>query len=177
MTEKEVPRGILISYTGQGKGKTTAALGMIFRALGHGHRVGVVQFIKGKWMTGERHFAADLPNLEFHVMGRGFTWDSDDISRDQKSAQLAWQQANKFLTDPSIDLVILDELSYVINYGFISEEDVCAALLARPRHQTVVVTGRNMPPQVSAAADLITEMGKVRHPFDQGERAIKGVDY
>ncbi len=169
--------GIIISYTGDGKGKTTAALGMVFRALGVGHQVRVIQFIKGKWLTGERRFAENIPNLEFHVMGKGFTWESDNISDDKKRALAAWELAKTFLGDSTIDLLILDEISYVLNYGFLDPNEFLDVLASRPSAQTVVLTGRNMPPSVLEYSDLVTEMKKLKHPFDRGMKAIKGVDF
>ena len=141
--------GLLVVYTGQGKGKTTAALGAVFRALGRGLAVAVVQFIKGKWKTGERTFAESLPQLTFLVMGRGFTWESDDLSRDRQAAVAAWQEAARLI----------------------------AALTARPRHVHVVITGRNAPAALMELADTVTDMVKVKHPFDGGRKAAIGLDY
>jgi cob(I)alamin adenosyltransferase len=169
--------GLLIVYTGQGKGKTTAALGLVFRALGRGLAVAVVQFIKGKWKTGERLFADTLPGLTFLVMGRGFTWDSDDLSRDRAAAQAAWTESARLIAQGQHSIVVLDELTYVLNYGFVPTDDVLAALRARPAHVNVVITGRNAPAALIDAADLVTDMQKVKHPFDGGRKAQLGVDY
>jgi cob(I)alamin adenosyltransferase len=169
--------GLLVVYTGHGKGKTTAALGLCFRALGRGLRVAVVQFIKGKWKTGERTFAESLPGLTFLVMGRGFTWNSDDISRDREAAQLAWQAAASLIAGGDHALVVLDELTYVLNYGFVPVEEVLEALARRPRHVHVVVTGRNAPEALIARADLVTDMQNVKHPYAQGRPAQIGIDY
>jgi cob(I)alamin adenosyltransferase len=169
--------GLVIVYTGHGKGKTTAALGLVFRALGRGTAVAVVQFIKGKWKTGERLFAQTLPQLTFLVMGRGFTWDSDDLSRDRAAAVAAWQEAERLISAGAHAVVVLDELTYVINYGFVAVNDVVACLRARPAHVSVVVTGRNAPAALLEAADTVTEMVKLKHPFDQGARAKLGIDY
>ena len=171
------PRGLLVVYTGQGKGKTTAALGIVFRALGRSMRVAVVQFIKGKWKTGERLFAETLPGLTFHVMGKGFTWNSDDLSRDRAAAQAAWAMAKQLIASGEHAIVVVDEITFAINYGFIELADVLAALAARPPHVHVVATGRNAPDELCAAADLVTEMAKVKHPFEHGIRAQLGVDY
>jgi cob(I)alamin adenosyltransferase len=171
------PPGLLLVYTGDGKGKTTAALGLAFRALGRGLRVAVVQFIKGKWKTGERSFAETLPQLTFLVMGRGFTWESDDLSRDRAAAQAAWEQSAALLAAGEHQVVILDELTYVLNYGFVPLDTVVEALARRPPHVHVVVTGRSAPEPLLAAADLVTEMRKVKHPFDHGRRAQIGVDF
>jgi cob(I)alamin adenosyltransferase len=170
-------RGLLIVYTGQGKGKTTAALGLCFRALGRGWRVAVVQFIKGKWKTGERLLADRLPELTFLVMGRGFTWDSDDLSRDKEAAQQAWQQAAALIAAGEHPLVVLDELTYVLNYGFVPIAEVLAALEHRPPQVHVVITGRNAPEPLVACADLVTDMQNIKHPFTSGRAAVLGIDY
>jgi len=170
-------RGLLIVYTGNGKGKTTAALGMVFRALGRGFRVTFVQFIKGKWKTGERAFAERLPELAFHVMGLGFTWESDDLDRDKAAARAAWDTAKAAIASGERDLVVLDELTYTIHYGFLDLEEVLTVLRARPSHVHVVVTGRNAAPELIDAADLVTEMTLVKHPFDSGLKAQLGVDF
>jgi cob(I)alamin adenosyltransferase len=171
------PRGLLLVYTGHGKGKTTAALGLVFRALGRGLRVAVVQFIKGKWKTGERLLAETLPGLTFLVMGRGFTWDSDDLSRDREAARDAWAQARAIIGSGEHALVILDEIVYAFHYGFIELGDVLAVLAGRPAHVHVVVTGRNAPDALVEAADLVTEMRAIRHPFDRGLPAQPGIDF
>ncbi|WP_394825088.1 cob(I)yrinic acid a,c-diamide adenosyltransferase [Pendulispora albinea] len=170
-------RGLLVVYTGHGKGKTTAALGMVFRALGRGLRVTVVQFIKGKWKTGERIFAETLPGLQFHVMGLGFTWDSDDLGKDKAAARAAWETARAAIASGERDLIVLDELTYTFHYDFISEDEVLEALRARPAHVHVVITGRNAPEALTEAADLVTEMVAVKHPFAAGVKAQVGVDF
>jgi cob(I)alamin adenosyltransferase len=173
--------GLLLVYTGQGKGKTTAALGLVLRALGRGMRVAVVQFIKGKWKTGERmfaeSFAAALPQLTFLVMGRGFTWESDDLSRDRAAAEAAWLAAAALIASGEQQVVVLDELTYVLNYGFVPAADVLAVLRARPPHVHVVITGRNAPDELLALADLVTDMRSLKHPFEQGRKAQIGVDF
>ncbi|HTN83398.1 MAG TPA: cob(I)yrinic acid a,c-diamide adenosyltransferase [Sorangium sp.] len=170
-------KGLVVVYTGHGKGKTTAALGMVFRALGRGMRVAVVQFIKGKWKTGERLFAETLPGLTFLVMGRGFTWESDDLSRDKAAARAAFQEAAALIAGGEQDIVVLDEITYALHYGFVAEEELLAALRARPAHVHVVITGRNAPDALIALADLVTEMKSVKHPFEQGMKAQIGVDF
>jgi len=174
---KPAARGLLVVYTGQGKGKTTAALGIVFRALGRGMRVAVVQFIKGKWKTGERLFADTLPGLTFLVMGRGFTWNSDDLGQDRVAAVAAWAKVVQLLASGEHDIVIVDEITYAINYGFIELDDVLAALRARPPHVHVVATGRNAPEGLCALADLVTDMAVVKHPFASGVKAQLGIDY
>jgi cob(I)alamin adenosyltransferase len=176
-SETPAPRGLLVVYTGQGKGKTTAALGIVFRALGRNMRVAVVQFIKGKWKTGERLFAETLPGLTFHVMGKGFTWNSDDLSRDQAAAQAAWALAKQLIASGDYPVVVVDEITYAINYGFIELADVLAALAARPSHVHVVATGRNAPAELCTQADLVTDMTSVKHPFASGVKAQLGIDY
>ncbi|WP_257453746.1 cob(I)yrinic acid a,c-diamide adenosyltransferase [Archangium lipolyticum] len=171
------PKGLLVVYTGDGKGKTTAALGVVFRALGRGMKPAVVQFIKGKWKTGERTFAESLPGLVFLTMGRGFTWESEDLSRDKRAAQEAWAEARRLMTSGEHEVVVLDELTYVINYGFVPMEEVLEALAARPPHVHVIVTGRSAPEPLMAAAELVTEMRCVRHPFEKGIPAQMGLDF
>lgn len=168
---------MVIVYTGQGKGKTTAALGMVFRALGYQQKVAVVQFIKGKWVTGERLFAESLPGLDYHVMGLGFTWESEDLSRDAAAAQAAWAKAAAIIAAGTHQLLILDEISYVVNFGFVPEAEILAALAAKPAEMTVVLTGRKMPAGICAVAELITDMTVVRHPYDSGYKARRGVDF
>jgi cob(I)alamin adenosyltransferase len=168
---------VLIVYTGDGKGKTTAALGLAFRALGRGLAVAVVQFITGKWKTGERAFAERIPELTFLVMGEGFTWESDDLERDRRAARAAWERARGLIEAGEHQVVILDELTYALNYGFVALDEVTRALAARPEGVHVVVTGRRAPEGLLAIADLITEMRSLRHPFEQGKRAEPGIDY
>ena len=169
--------GQLVVYTGAGKGKTTAALGIAFRALGRELNVAVVQFVKGKWKTGERAFAETLPQLTFLVMGLGFTWESDDLSRDRRAAEAAWQKSKELIASGEQAIVILDELTYVINYGFVALDDVLTTFQTRPSHVHVVVTGRNAPEALCEAADLVTEMKAVKHPFEKGVRAQPGLDF
>jgi cob(I)alamin adenosyltransferase len=178
MKDDEEPRsGLLVVYTGPGKGKTTAALGMVFRALGRGLRVTVVQFIKGKWKTGERLFAETVPGLRFHVMGLGFTWDSDDLSKDRAAARAAWDTAREEISNGERDLVVLDEITYAFHYGFLTVEEVLETLGSRPPGVHVVVTGRNAPGPLVDAADLVTQMTLVKHPYAAGKKAQPGVDF
>lgn len=170
-------RGLLVVYTGDGKGKTTAALGAVFRALGRGLRVCVIQFIKGKWKTGERLFAETLPQLEFQTLGRGFTWESDDLSNDKRAAQHAWEEARTRVLGGGFDLVVLDEITYAINYGFIEGAAVVAALRERPAHVHVILTGRSAPEALLAVADVATEMKLLRHAYQNGVPAQPGLDY
>jgi cob(I)alamin adenosyltransferase len=169
--------GLLVVYTGDGKGKTTAALGLVFRALGRGLSVAVVQFIKGRWKTGERLFAATLPQLTFLSMGEGFTWEGDEPELHAAAARAAWQRARALLAAGEHRIVVMDELTHVLRHGFVPLAEVLAALSQRPRGVTVVVTGRGAPPGLLAAADLVTEMRSLRHPFDEGGRALPGIDF
>lgn len=177
MTEERKRQGLVVVYTGDGKGKTTAALGAVFRALGRGFRVAVVQFIKGRWKTGERLFAERVDGLSFHVMGLGFTWESDDLSRDQRAARGAWAEGKRLIGEGESGLVVLDEITYAVNYGFIELDDVLAALRSRPAHVHVILTGRNAPAALVEAADVVTEMRPVKHAFERGVPAQAGLDF
>ena len=170
-------RGLLVVYTGDGKGKTTAAMGMVFRALGRGFKVTVVQFIKGKWKTGERAFAETLPQLEFHVMGLGFTWESDDLAKDKEAARAAWDTAKAAILSGERDLVVLDELTYTVHYDFLRLDEILQVLRDRPPHVHVVVTGRSAAQELVDLADLVTEMKLVKHPYQAGLKAQIGVDF
>lgn len=170
-------KGWLLVYTGQGKGKTTAALGLVFRALGRDLRVAVVQFIKGKWKTGERVFADTIPRLTFLVLGHGVTWDNDDRSQDQAAALDGWATAKKLIASGDYPVVVLDELTYPINHGVIPLAEVLTTCRARPAHVHVVITGRTAPEELCAIADLVTEMQAVKHPFTHGAKAQPGIDY
>src|SRR6266851_71011 len=171
-------RGLLIVHTGAGKGKSTAAFGMVLRAIGHGMRVGIVQFVKGAWGTGERTVLAGFPDLvTCRAMGEGFTWDTQDRARDIEAAHAAWGMAQAMLADPSYRLVLLDELNIVLRYGYLPADEIVAALKAKPRNLHVVVTGRNAPPALIEAADLVTEMTLVKHPFRAGVKAQQGIEF
>ncbi len=173
----EEQKGLLILYTGQGKGKTTAAFGMAYRAMGRGWRVGVVQYIKGKWMTGERLFSEKQPLLDLYVMGQGFTWESADLSRDQAAAQAAWQRSCELIQGGQYPLIILDEITYALHYGWLPLAEVRGVLHERPSHVTVVLTGRHAPQELIDDADCVTDMQVVKHPYQQGRAALKGVDF
>lgn len=169
-------RGVLLLHTGNGKGKSSAAFGMVARALGHGMRVGVVQFIKGQFSTGEEAFFRRFPEVDYHVMGEGFTWETQDRDRDVHAARAAWDVALAMLRDPDCPLVVLDELNIVLKYRYLPLDEVIAALSSRPPMQHVVVTGRAAPPELIAIADTVTEMGEVKHAFKAGVRAQKGIE-
>lgn len=171
-------KGLLIVNTGDGKGKTTAALGMIFRALGQGMRVCVIQFLKGTWKYGELEAARRFDDLlEWHVRGRGFTWNSDNIEEDKRIARDAWDLAKSVISENRHEVVVLDELTYLLSYGVLDTDEVVAFLKNRPPEMHLVVTGRSAVPQLVDAADLVTEMTLVKHPFDQGVKAQKGVEF
>ncbi|MBS0641403.1 MAG: cob(I)yrinic acid a,c-diamide adenosyltransferase [Proteobacteria bacterium] len=171
-------KGLLLVHTGPGKGKSTAAFGLVLRMLGNGGRVGVVQFIKGAWQTGERSaFAAFGDRVRWHSMGEGFTWETQDKARDIAAAQRAWQVAQEMLRDPSLDLVVLDELNIALRYDYLPLDGVLADIAARPPLQHVVVTGRNAKPALVEAADLVTEMGAAKHHFAAGVKAQKGIEF
>ena len=175
---KTVEKGLLIVNTGPGKGKTTAAFGLALRMLGYGKRVGVVQFIKGKWHTGEKDaFAAFGDQVAWHTMGEGFTWETQDLQRDIAAAQAAWEKAQELMADPTISLVVLDELNIALRYDYLDLEKVVAALKARREGLHVIVTGRNAKPLLIEAADLVTEMEQVKHPFRSGVKAQRGIEF
>jgi cob(I)alamin adenosyltransferase len=171
-------KGLLIVNTGPGKGKTTAAFGLALRMLGHGRRVGVVQFVKGAWHTGEKDaFAVFGDRIAWHTMGEGFTWETQDIKRDIAAAEAAWAKALELMADPSISLVVLDELNIALRYDYLDLDRVVAALKGRRGDLHVVVTGRNAKPALVEAADLVTEMGAVKHHFAAGVKAQKGIEF
>ncbi len=175
---KTVEKGLLIVHTGKGKGKSTAAFGLLMRALGRGMRCGVVQFGKGAWQTGER-FAAERfgDQVQWHTLGEGFTWETQDRERDVAAAQRAWAKARELMADPSIRFVVLDELNISLRYDHLDIADVVAVLEARRPDQHVVVTGRNAKPELVDAADLVTEMTLVKHHFAAGVKAQEGIEF
>lgn len=169
-------QGVIVITTGNGKGKSSSGFGMVARALGHGMRVGVVQFIKGSFSTGEEAFFRRFPEVEYHVMGEGFTWETRDRERDVAAARAAWEKAKALLCDPEVALVLLDELNIALKYGYLPVEQVIAALQARPAMQHVVITGRAAKPELIEIADTVTDMQVVKHAFEAGVRAQKGVE-
>ena len=170
--------GLLLVHTGDGKGKSTAAFGIVARALGWKQQVGIVQYIKGGWVTGEREFFKRFPDqVRYEVMGEGFTWDTQDRARDVATAQSAWAVSMEMLNDPSLDLVVLDELNIALRYDYLDIDQVVGDLKARPRDKHVVITGRNAKPELIEIADLVTEMTLIKHPFDQGILAQRGIDF
>jgi cob(I)alamin adenosyltransferase len=178
MAKKTETRGLLIVHTGAGKGKSSAALGMALRCIGHGMRVAIIQFIKGAWDTAERRVLSSFDDLvTFKAMGEGFTWETQDRARDVAAAERAWNEARALLADADCAMVILDELNVVLRYDYLPLEPVLAAIAGRPAGQHVVVTGRNAPDPLLAAADLVTEMTLVKHPFRDGVKAQPGVEF
>lgn len=171
-------KGLLIVHTGSGKGKSTAAFGLAMRALGHGWKIGIVQFIKGAWETGEKRALERFPDLvQWHTMGEGFTWETQDRARDIAAANLAWRKALELMADPDIRLVVLDELNIALRYDYLALDEVVAVLQARRPGLHVVVTGRNAKPDLVAAADLVTEMTLVKHHFAAGVKAQQGIEF
>jgi len=169
-------RGVLLVLTGNGKGKSSSAFGMIARALGHGMRVGVVQFIKGRYSTGEEAFFRRFPEVSYHVMGEGFTWETQDRERDIGAARAAWQIGCALLRDETLPLVVLDEINIVLRYHYLAEEEVLDALRRRPAAQHVILTGRHAPSSLVELADTVTEMQSIKHAFDAGIRAQQGIE-
>ena len=169
-------RGVLLVNTGNGKGKSSSAVGMVARALGHGMRVGVVQFVKGAQSTGEEAFFRRFPEVDYHVMGEGFTWETQDKARDIEKAEAAWAQAKQFLRDETINLVVLDELNIVLRLKYLDLDTVLADLKQRPAMQHVVATGRGALPGLIEIADTVSEINEVKHAFKAGVRAQKGVE-
>ncbi|MGJ5177693.1 cob(I)yrinic acid a,c-diamide adenosyltransferase [Bradyrhizobium oligotrophicum] len=178
VASKTVEKGLLIVHTGKGKGKSTAAWGLMLRALGRGFRIGVVQFGKGAWETGERKaIAAFGDQVSWHTLGEGFTWETQDRARDVAAAEKAWAKAKELMADPSIRLLILDELNIALRYDHLDIADVVATLAGRRPDLHVVVTGRNAKPELIEAADLVTEMNLVKHHFAAGVKAQEGIEY
>ena len=176
--KKNRKKGLIAVFTGNGKGKTTSSLGLAFRALGHGHKVCVIQFIKGSWKYGELGSAKQFAGLlDFHVMGRGFTWKSDDLEKDKKVARQAWDFAKKIIEENKYAMVILDELTYLPHYHMIEDEEIITTLKNKPDDLHVVITGRHASEALIAQADLVTEMVEVKHPYQEGVSAQKGFEY
>lgn len=172
-----IAKGLLLIHTGNGKGKSTAAFGLLARALGHGMKAAVVQFIKGRSDTGEEAFFRGNANLTWHVMGDGFTWETQDAARDLASARKAWELVCGYLQDKTINVVILDEFTYTLKYGWLTIAEVCAALQARPPMQHVVITGRGAPEGLIEIADTVSEINLVKHAFKDGVQAMPGIEW
>jgi cob(I)alamin adenosyltransferase len=176
---KTIEKGLLIVHTGKGKGKSTAAFGMVLRSIGHGFRTGVVQFVKGSWDTGERHVLERFPDLvTIAAMGEGFTWETQDRERDIAAAHAAWEAAKAMIRDPSYRLVLLDELNIVLRYDYLPVAEVVAFLRdEKPADTHVIVTGRNAKDELIEIADLVTEMTQIKHPFRDGVKAQAGIEF
>lgn len=178
MARKILEKGLLIVHTGKGKGKSTAAFGMIFRALGHGMRVAVIQFVKGARQTGERSLLEKFPDLvTIRAMGEGFTWETQDRERDIAHARAAWDEARRLIADPSIAMVLLDELNIVLRYDYLPLAEVLEVLKSKPQTKHVIVTGRNAREELIELADLVTEMEQIKHPFRSGVKAQPGIEF
>ncbi len=174
----DLERGVAVLITGNGKGKSSSAFGMVLRALGYGMKVGVVQFIKGQQLSGEELYLREhLPQVDFYQMGTGFTWDTQDRSGDIAAARRTWEQARAMLKDPAYDLVVLDELTYMLAYDYLPEQEVLSAIRERPREQSVVVTGRGGGAALQEIMDTVSEVREVKHALRAGINARRGVDY
>lgn len=177
-TKKKADRGLLLVNTGDGKGKSTAGFGTVIRALGWGHKVAIVQYVKGTWKTGEKEFFKRFPELvDMHVMGDGFTWDTQDKDQDVKSARAAWEKSRELMESGDYDLVMLDELNIVLRNQYLPVEEVLDGVGARAQKTSVIITGRTAPQALMDAADLVTEMAQIKHPFESGIKAKQGLDY
>ncbi|WP_374294380.1 cob(I)yrinic acid a,c-diamide adenosyltransferase [Sphingomonas sp.] len=175
---RTLERGLLIVHTGNGKGKSSSAFGMAIRSIGWGMKVAILQYVKGKWETGERNFFEAHPDLAtFEVMGEGFTWDTQDREQDIAAARAAWERSKAMILDPDIDFVILDELNIVLRDGTLPVDEIVAFLKDRPLTKHICVTGRHAKPELLEIADLVTEFGEVKHPYNAGFKAQKGVEY
>ncbi|MDA0674894.1 MAG: cob(I)yrinic acid a,c-diamide adenosyltransferase [Proteobacteria bacterium] len=178
LATKTEERGLVIVHTGKGKGKTTAAMGLVMRALGHGFKVGIVQFVKGVWETGEREVLNRFPDqVTIKAMGEGFTWETQDRERDIAAARAAWEVGKAMIADPAYKMVLLDELNIVLRYGYLPIEDVVETLRNKPRDLHVIVTGRNAKDELIDVADLVTDMTQVKHPFRSGVKAQVGIEF
>ncbi|SKA28155.1 cob(I)yrinic acid a,c-diamide adenosyltransferase [Consotaella salsifontis] len=178
LATKTIEKGLLIVHTGKGKGKSTAAFGLVFRALGNGMKVAIVQFVKGKWETGERKALERFSDeVTISAMGDGFTWETQDRQRDIAAAKAAWERAKALIMDETHDMVVLDELNIVLRYDYLDIAEVLEALAKKPEMKHVVITGRNAKDELIEAADLVTEMTMIKHPFRSGVKAQKGIEW
>ena len=177
IADAQEERGVLVINTGNGKGKSSSAFGVVARALGHGLKVGVVQFVKGRSDTGEEAFFRQQPNVAWHVGGEGFTWETQDKERDAKAAQAAWEVACSHLSNPEIGLVVLDEMTYAFKYNWLDLDAIITKLLGRPQMQHVIITGRGAPQALRDAADTVSEIGNEKHAFQSGIKAMPGLEF
>lgn len=173
----DAERGLVLINTGNGKGKSSAAFGVLARALGHGMRCAVIQFIKNRSDTGEEAFFSTHPQVRWHVMGDGFTWDTQNAEQDRQTARHAWEQALVYLHDPAIDLLILDEFTYTLKYGWLDATEICDAIDARPTMQHLIITGRAAPDALIEVADTVTDMTLVKHAYQDGVKAMPGIEW
>lgn len=179
VAQAQLEKGLIIVNTGHGKGKTTAALGMVLRSLGHGYRVAIIQFIKGAWEPAEKAVLSRWePQLQFHAMGEGFTWETQDRQRDISQAQLAWEKSCEYIANPEFKLILLDEINVAFKLGYLPVEEIISTLQNKPANTHVILTGRGAPPALVDAADLVTEMTLIKHPFrEQGVKAQPGIEF
>jgi cob(I)alamin adenosyltransferase len=179
LAAKTIEKGLIIVHTGKGKGKSTAAFGMVFRALGHGFRIVVIQFVKGSWETGERAVLERYPDLvTIKAMGEGFTWETQDRGRDIELAEAAWEAAKAAILDPQVKMVLLDEINIALRYNYLDVDEVAAFLKSqKPDDTHVILTGRNAKDELIEIADLVTEMTQIKHPFRSGVKAQVGIEY
>ena len=178
MKSRERRRGLVLVNTGEGKGKSSSAFGMVFRAAGWGMRVCVIQYIKGKWKTGERQAADKFPNIEWHTLGDGFTWDTQNPEQDMQTTREIWQFSQEKILSEEFDVVLLDEINYCAGYGWLSGAEIAEFIRERkPAWLHLLLTGRDAPPEVIEAADTVTEMVKRKHAFDQGITAAQGIEF
>jgi cob(I)alamin adenosyltransferase len=177
IADADIERGVFVIHTGNGKGKSSSAFGVVARALGHGQKVAVVQFIKGRSDTGEEAFFRAQPNVQWHVGGEGFTWDTQDDARDAKAAQAAWAIACDHLRNPDIDLVVLDEFTYTLNYKWLDVDAVVDAIESRPAMQHLIITGRAAAKELVEIADTVTDMALVKHAYNEGVKAMPGLEW
>tara|TARA_Y100000994_G_scaffold62103_1_gene50322 strand:- start:765 stop:1379 length:615 start_codon:yes stop_codon:yes gene_type:complete len=176
--KNNLEQGVMILLTGDGKGKTSSAFGMVLRALGYNHKVGVVQFIKGQQLSGEELYLKNtLPDIQFYQMGTGFTWDTQDRSSDMEAAEKTWSVAQRMLEDETLDLVVLDEITYMLSFKYLDADKVINAIKGRPFSQSVVVTGRGGGSRLKEIADTVSEVKEIKHAYNNGIKARKGVDY
>lgn len=172
-----IERGVTIVITGNGKGKTTSALGTLLRSLGHGQHCVLVQFIKGQWDCGETHFFSDSNNLTTYTMDTGFTWDTQNFAQDKSAAEAIWQEILPLFNDTKINLIVLDELTYMLKFKYIDIDEVISAIKNRPQQQNIIITGRGAPEELLEIADTISEIKPVKHAFNQGIKAQKGIEW
>ena len=183
LASKTIEKGLLIVHTGKGKGKSTAAFGLVVRAMGNGMRVGVIQFVKGKWETGERDILEHFPEqIEIHAMGEGFSWETQDKARDIAAARKAWEKSKQMIEasrgpNPEFDMILLDELNIVLRYDNLPLEEIIETRANKPEDLHVIVTGRNAKDELIEIADLVTEMTQIKHPFRSGVKAQKGIEF